>query len=447
MKHGNFAPSVKAQYEIYPYPIRDPEQEKSHLYIPVLDALDVLNYYGYGGRRDFSRGFRVLVAGCGTGDSAIALAEQLRGTRATVLSLDLSEASLAIARRRAEVRGLDNIEWMQASLLDLPRMGLAPFDYINCSGVLHHLDSPSEGLRALTGVLADDGVLGLMLYAAYGRVGVYQMQALMRFINDGIEDPERKIANTLKIIDTLPARHAFRQSMDIYGEEIQAGPSGIYDLLLHSHDRAYTIPQLYEFLEDGGLHMLRLFDELSYLPETYIRDPALLGAVQQLPRPSRYAVGELLHGRLCQHTVYAAKSPRQPPSPMDLEEMVPALAFIYGQESYGFFHRLCEEARGRIVFNMPGRGERSVAIPKTPHVALIMKHIDGRRTLAGVFERVRAECPAAPPSDSQLLGEFRALFDALHTAHAMLLRHRDVPPMLSRDQMQQRAAARHGGGA
>lgn len=447
MKHGNFAPSVKAQYEIFPYPLRDPEQEKHHLYIPVLDALDVLNYYGFAGRRDFSRDFRVLVAGCGTGDSAIALAEQLRDSAATVTCLDLSEASLAIARRRAQVRGLDNIQWMQASLLDLPQMGLGQFDYINCSGVLHHLDSPPEGLRALVEVLADDGVLGLMLYAAYGRVGVYQMQALMRFINEGIADPGKKIANTLKIIDTLPERHAFKQSMDIYGQEIQAGPSGIYDLLLHSHDRAYTIPQLYEFLEGGGLHMVRLFNELSYRPETYIRDPGLLGAVQQLPPPSRYAVGELLHGKLCQHTAYAAKSPRQPPSPMDMEDMVPTLAFIYDQATYEAFYRLCEDSRDHIVFRMPGGDDLSIAIPRTPHVALIMKHIDGRRTLAEVFARVRAERPAAPPSDSQLLAEFRPLFDAMHASHAMLLRHRDVPPMPSRDQMQQRVSARHGGGA
>lgn len=444
MKHGNYAPSVKAQYEVYPYPPRDPEQEKSHLYVPVLDALDVLNYYGFAGRRDFSSNFRILVAGCGTGDSAIALAEQLRDTAATVTCLDLSEASMAIARRRARVRELNNITWIQESLLALPELGLGKFDYINCSGVLHHLESPPAGLRALKSVLADDGVLGLMLYAAYGRAGVYQMQALMRLINQGIEDTGAQIANTLKVIETLPARHAFKQSMDIYAQEIQAGPSGIYDLLLHSQDRAYTIPELFTFLDQEGMQVLRLFNELIYRPETYIQDPVLLGQVQQLPQRARYAVGELLHGKMCKHTVYAAKTPRQPAALADIHEMVPTLAFIYNTEAYASFQRLCEEARDRIVLRMPGDGDLSIAIPRTAHLALIMKHINGRRTLAKVFERVRAECPGAPPGDSQLLGEFRPLFDAMHASHAMLLRHRSVAPMLSRDQMQQRVSALYG---
>ncbi len=445
MKHGNYAPSVKAQYEVYPYPPRDPEQEKTRLYVPVLDALDVLNHYGFAGRRDFSSGFNALVAGCGTGDSAIALAEQLRGTAATVTCLDLSETSLNIARRRAAIRGLDNITWVQESLLELPRLGMGRFDYINCSGVLHHLESPPEGLQALKEVLADDGVLGLMLYAAYGRAGVYQMQALMRFINQGAENTDEKIANTLKVIDTLPERHAFRQSMDIYAQEIQAGPSGIYDLLLHSHDRAYTIPELYAFLDEGGMQLVRLFGELSYRPETHIRDPGLLEKVQRLPLRSRQAVGELLHGKLCQHTVYAAKTPKQPPELSDIHGVVPALAFIYDQAAYEGFYRLCEDARQRIVFRMPGGGNLSIAIPKTAHVALIMKYVDGRRTLGEIFAQVRRECGEAPPSDSRLLAEFRPLFDAMHASHALLLRHRSVPPMPTRDEMQRRVSARYGG--
>ena len=142
------ADSVQAQYEALPYPARDPADETKRLARTWLDDLPMLNHYGFAGRRSFQKGFRVLVAGGGTGDGTIFLAEQLRNSDAEVVHLDFSSASLEIARRRAEVRGLTNIRWIHDSLLNLPRLGLGKFDYINCAGVLHHLADPDEGLRA-----------------------------------------------------------------------------------------------------------------------------------------------------------------------------------------------------------------------------------------------------------------------------------------------------------
>ena len=65
----------------------------------------------------------MLDAGCGTGDSTICMAEQLRGTGARVTALDFSPGSLEITRQRAEVRGLDNIDLVEAPLEELPWLG------------------------------------------------------------------------------------------------------------------------------------------------------------------------------------------------------------------------------------------------------------------------------------------------------------------------------------
>ena len=43
------------------------------------------------------------------------------------------------------------------------------FDLIECSGVLHHLDDPQEGLRHLSGRLATNGVMKVALYSALAR--------------------------------------------------------------------------------------------------------------------------------------------------------------------------------------------------------------------------------------------------------------------------------------
>jgi ubiquinone/menaquinone biosynthesis C-methylase UbiE len=67
----------------------------------------------------------------------------------------MSTAARQVAEARAEVRGLTNITWVTASIMELPTLGLGKFDYIECCGVLHHLESTAAGLIALKIVLKD----------------------------------------------------------------------------------------------------------------------------------------------------------------------------------------------------------------------------------------------------------------------------------------------------
>ena len=70
-----------------------------------------------------------------------------------------------------------------ASLFDGGEAGSAGlFDYINCSGVLHHLVEPEAGARALASVLAPHGALGVMVYGELGRIGVYHAQDMLRLV-------------------------------------------------------------------------------------------------------------------------------------------------------------------------------------------------------------------------------------------------------------------------
>jgi len=164
-KNSDYLRQVREQYKNYPYPPRNPESEKSEFKYCSDSALDRLNYYHYSGKRDFGKGFHALIAGGGTGDSVLFLAEQLKETDAQIIYLDFSAASMQAAQARAKIRGLTNITWMNASLLDAPDLFKEKFDFIECAGVLHHLESPEAGLAALASVLKSDGVMGVMLPA------------------------------------------------------------------------------------------------------------------------------------------------------------------------------------------------------------------------------------------------------------------------------------------
>jgi 2-polyprenyl-3-methyl-5-hydroxy-6-metoxy-1,4-benzoquinol methylase len=63
-----------------------------------------------------------------------------------------------VKQRLASHLELDNIEFIEGSLLDVENITQGKlFDFIECTGVLHHLKDPSEGLRKLNSVLKEDG--------------------------------------------------------------------------------------------------------------------------------------------------------------------------------------------------------------------------------------------------------------------------------------------------
>ncbi len=189
--------AVRAQYESLPYPPRDPRDEAKRLITGSPSHLDEVIHYVFGGRFDRAQPFRALIAGGGTGDAAIMLGQQLTdagAAKAEIVYLDQSAASRAIAEARAKTRGLTNINFVSGSLLDLAQLGLGRFDYIDCCGVLHHLDDPAAGLAALTQALTPTGGLGLMLYGTLGRTGVYPVQTLVKALSPESDTPAERLS-------------------------------------------------------------------------------------------------------------------------------------------------------------------------------------------------------------------------------------------------------------
>src|ERR1700689_692986 len=124
---------LQAQYEAYPYPQRDPRDEAKRLITGSPGHLLEVDHWVFGASRPASRPLRALIAGGGTGDATIMLAQQMAwaGRAGSVTWLDRSGAALRIAQGRATARKLGNIAWERRSLLDLPGSDLGPFDYID----------------------------------------------------------------------------------------------------------------------------------------------------------------------------------------------------------------------------------------------------------------------------------------------------------------------------
>ena len=96
------------------------------------------------------------MAGCGTGQHPISTAARFRNSQ--VIAVDLSLSSLAYAQRKTEELGIKNIEYIRSDILNLKKLD-KQFDIIESVGVLHHMNDPMAGWKALVDCLKDGGVI------------------------------------------------------------------------------------------------------------------------------------------------------------------------------------------------------------------------------------------------------------------------------------------------
>jgi SAM-dependent methyltransferase len=408
------ADQVRDQYEAYPYPPRDPRDERTRLIEGSPSHLLEINHYLFAGRRDFSRPFRALIAGGGTGDGTIMLAQHLatRGCPAELVYLDLSSAARAIAEARAETRQLRNVRFLTNSLLDLPRLGLGLFDYIDCCGVLHHLPDPAAGLRLLASALADDGGIGLMVYGALGRIGVYHLQEVLRNLSADDANAVR-LDLARRLLKQLPPTNWFRRNPSV-SDHLNVGDAGLYDLLLHSQDRAYQVPELVDLVRGAGLEITAFIEPWRYRPESYIGDPALRQRFERLEPLARARLAELIAGNHKTHVCYAVKQPQAAQAVAQVDD--PLMAPVLRDNDGPALARGLKPG-GSMTVGANGV-EARFALPR--RAGPILARIDGRRTRRMIFEDLAAE-EGGRLAWPEFATEFDRLFAIFNDANKMFL--------------------------
>jgi ubiquinone/menaquinone biosynthesis C-methylase UbiE len=201
---------VKHHYEELPYPPRDANFDESSSDV-MHYSLRTLSHFLWQGR-NISKSLRILVAGGGTGDETVALSKNVLGFQGSeVVHLDLSSTSIEIARKRIEKIGTSAIvHFIQGSILDIPQLNIGTFDFIACSGVLHHMPDPAAGLDALTSVLRPTGGMVLMVYGTHGRHGIDIVRSLFKHLfPDAVGLPRGKQVSLLRqLMGSLPPWHA-----------------------------------------------------------------------------------------------------------------------------------------------------------------------------------------------------------------------------------------------
>jgi tetratricopeptide (TPR) repeat protein len=234
---------VRDQYEVSPYPrwvsfglplqpasiSKVVEEIKLKLFDDAIKEVEAPN---------------ILIAGCGTGQHSIETAARFKGSN--VLAIDLSLSSLSYAKRKTEELGSQNIDYMQADILDLGKLS-RQFDIVESAGVLHHMDDPVAGWRVLTDCLKPSGLMKIGLYSELARQHIVEMRQEISKAGIGSSDVAMKSFRQTVMTSDQSHHEKILSSSDFYSL------STLKDLLFHVQEHRFTIPQIQDCLAELGL--------------------------------------------------------------------------------------------------------------------------------------------------------------------------------------------------
>lgn len=235
--------SVRGHYERHPYP-----------HYPLLASLPRCDTYALNLQAIWAAANgswlppeqgRILLAGCGAfAPYPLRLANQ----QATIDAVDLAEANLRRARLHCLVHRCGGVHFSQGNFLE-PDQVPGPYHFIDAFGVLHHLDDPLAGFRALEQRLAPGGVLRVMVYGRYARQEAESIRRACRLLK--ITDlPALK-----RLLNRAPRGSRIREYLDASWES--RTDTGLADLFLHPCVHTYRIDEFLAVITQTGLKPLR----------------------------------------------------------------------------------------------------------------------------------------------------------------------------------------------
>jgi tetratricopeptide (TPR) repeat protein/SAM-dependent methyltransferase len=236
---------VQTQYEENPYPrwIRTAPVGMENTIIEYL--CQRFPFAGLQSERE-NEFTEFLIAGCGTGQHSVEVAQSTKGR---ILAVDLSLCSLGYAKRKTLELGLTSIAYAQADLMELDSLGRS-FHVIECTGVLHHLADPFAGWRMLLSLLRPGGVMVLGLYSEVARRDVARTRAFISERGYGTTAAEiRRCRQDLLYMDKSE-KFGTVTSGDFFGI------STCRDLLFHSQEHQMTLTDIDSYLRDNKLKFL-----------------------------------------------------------------------------------------------------------------------------------------------------------------------------------------------
>jgi SAM-dependent methyltransferase len=347
--------AVAKLYDTYPFP---PE--------PILDEpppgynwrWNWISAYSFClGHTPIRQDIRILDAGCGSGVGTEYLVHL--NPQASVVGIDLSAGTLAVARERCQRSGANRVEFQQLSLFDVDQLP-GEFDLINCVGVLHHTPDPIRGIQALASKLAPGGLLHIFVYGELGRWEISLMQKAIALLQgdrrgdyqDGVA-VGRQLFQTLPETNRLVQRENQRWALENQRDECFA------DMYVHPQEIDYNVETVFELIQASGLEFMGFSNPHLWDPARLLGNaPDLMERLQGLSELERYRLVELLDPESMSHYEFFLGKPPLARRDWSKDEALlqaslrlnPCLSGWPAQSLFGFDYQLVQLTDAEFAF-------------------------------------------------------------------------------------------------
>jgi SAM-dependent methyltransferase len=369
---------------------------------PCFEA-DMLNQNIGGWSHDIvPKGAHVWVAGCGANQALITAFKFPEGF---VVGSDLSAESLDFCADAARKVAASNLELRRESLNCVSYR--EQFDYVICTGVIHHNAEPRRSLARLAQALKPSGILELMVYNRYHRITTSAFQKAVRLLRGGgraATDFAAELSFAKKLIDGFRADNSVSRLLS----ECQTMPdAAIADTLIQPVEHSYTVESLREMAAGCGLELLlpcvnafdRAWKTISW--DLEFGDEELQRGYDALEDCERWQVANLL-----------------------LAEKSPMLWFYFQRKDSGRTRKterqVCDEflitkfirtSARRMSYVLGDDGDYRPAAQAHPHpradadasVKRIAELCDGRQTIGEIFRELRVQTTFRAVNHARLL--------------------------------------------
>ncbi|MEA2603220.1 MAG: hypothetical protein QOF89_4212 [Acidobacteriota bacterium] len=237
---------------------------------------------------------RIWVAGCGTNQ---ALITALRFPQAQVLGSDLSAESLAVCATNARSLDVGNLELKHESINQASYTSC--FDYVICTGVIHHNADPLVALSRLAGALRPEGLLELMVYNQFHRIltSSFQMALWLLLGRPAKPDLVSELPMARRLTNACPPDTL----MSAFLATLEETPDARFaDALLQPVEHSFTVETLQRAAAGCNIEMLTFcndaFSRSSSVADwnLEIQDEDLRGLYMALPDAERWQITNLL---------------------------------------------------------------------------------------------------------------------------------------------------------
>ena len=239
--------------------------------------------------------------------------------------------------------------------------------------------------------------------------------------------------NGWQVVNALPNTNWYKRGgQELSGDLGPYGDVGMYDMFLHKQDRAYTVPQLYEFVEKAGLNFVDYNSPHSRImlkPETYFQDPEFLKKIKAMDKWKQQAICEIMCGSIVKHSFYVSKRKNLIARITDMDN-VPYIYTINNLSAQIADHiKNNQRILGSIIsfsFISDFFADLSINLPVSQYTEHLFRNmISGDKSLAELHKAIEKDL-GKKVSDSEFLGELNRIFPIMEEVGVLLLRNKKI---------------------